>query len=97
MNYRELILNESSSFSDSDSPFLDAVLLMAHSLGITKEKLFSMLSERVDSVPQSFFDMTERRRNGESIAHIRGFREFYGREFLVNSDVLSPGKTQRSW
>ncbi|MEN6382658.1 MAG: peptide chain release factor N(5)-glutamine methyltransferase [Rectinema sp.] len=90
MNYRELILNESSSFSDSDSPFLDAVLLMAHSLGITKEKLFSMLSERVDSVPQSFFDMTERRRNGESIAHIRGFREFYGREFLVNSDVLSP-------
>jgi len=90
MTYRELIFNESCSFSESDTPFLDALLLLAHSLGISKEKLFSMLPECADSIPQSFFDMTERRRNGESIAHIRGFREFYGREFLVNDDVLSP-------
>ena len=90
MTYRELILNESCSFSESDTPFLDAVLLLAHSLGISKEKLFSILPESVDFIPQSFFELTERRRNGESIAHIRGFREFYGREFLVNDDVLSP-------
>jgi len=49
-----------------------------------------MLPERADAVPQAFYAMAERRRRGESIAHIRGFREFFGREFLVNDDVLSP-------
>jgi release factor glutamine methyltransferase len=34
--------------------------------------------------------MAARRRRGESVAHIRGFREFFGREFLVTDEVLSP-------
>lgn len=90
MTYRELLLEAAHSFSSSETPFLDAVLLLASSLGLPKEKILAMLPDRADHVPQSFYDMAGRRRRGESIAHIRGFREFFGREFLVDDSVLSP-------
>lgn len=90
MTYRDLLLETAHSFSSSETPFLDAVLLLAFSMNLSKEKILAMLPERADAVPQAFYVMAERRRRGESIAHIRGFREFFGREFLVNDDVLSP-------
>lgn len=90
MTYRDLLLETAHSFSSSETPFLDAVLLLAFSMNLSKEKILAMLPERADAVPQAFYAMAERRRRGESIAHIRGFREFFGREFLVNDDVLSP-------
>jgi release factor glutamine methyltransferase len=65
-------------------------LLFAYSLDISKEQALAMLPEEIREVPRSFFDMAVRRQQGESIAHIRGFKEFYGREFLVNDAVLSP-------
>ena len=90
MTVRELLLEAAHTFSGSDSPFLDAVILLAHSLDVPKEKILAMLPEEARDVPASFFEMATRRRRGESIAHIRGFREFYGRTFLVNGNVLSP-------
>ncbi len=90
MTYRDLLLDAARSFSSSETPFLDAVLLLAFSMNLPKEKILAMLSEHADAVPYAFYEMVERRRRGESIAHIRGFREFFGREFLVNDDVLSP-------
>jgi len=90
MTVRELLLEAAHTFSGSDSPFLDAVILLAHSLDVPKEKILAMLPEEARDVPASFFEMATRRRRGESIAHIRGFREFYGRTFLVNDNVLSP-------
>jgi len=90
MTVRELLLEAARTFSGSDTPFLDAVILLAHSLDVPKEKILAMLPEEACDVPASFFEMADRRRRGESIAHIRGFREFYGRTFLVNDDVLSP-------
>jgi len=90
MTYRDLLLETAHSFSSSETPFLDAVLLLAFSMNLSKEKILAMLTERADAVPQAFYAMAERRRRGESVAHIRGFREFFGREFLVNDDVLSP-------
>jgi len=90
MTYRDLLLETARSFSSSETPFLDAVLLLAFSMHLSKEQILAMLPERVDSVPHGFYEMAERRRRGESVAHLRGFREFFGREFLVNDDVLSP-------
>lgn len=90
MTVRELLLEAARTFSASDTPFLDAVILLAHSLDVPKEKILAILHEEAREVPATFFEMADRRRRGESIAHIRGFREFYGRTFLVNDDVLSP-------
>jgi release factor glutamine methyltransferase len=90
MTYRDLLRETARSFSSSETPFLDAVLLLAFSMNLPKEKILAMLPEQAGFVPQVFYEMVERRRRGESIAHIRGFREFFGREFLVNDDVLSP-------
>jgi release factor glutamine methyltransferase len=90
MTIRELLLDAARTFSESDTPLLDAVILLAHSLNVPKEKILAMLPEEACDVPPAFFEMADRRRRGESIAHIRGFREFYGRTFLVTDDVLSP-------
>jgi release factor glutamine methyltransferase len=90
MTYRDLLLEAARSFPSSETPFLDAVLLLAFSMDLPKEKILAMLSDRAENVPSSFHGMAARRRRGESVAHIRGFREFFGREFLVDDSVLSP-------
>lgn len=90
MTYRELLRDASESFAASETPFLDAVLLLAESLGEEKERVLAMLPERVELVPEAFYLMTARRQRGESVAHILGRKEFYGREFLVSNEVLSP-------
>ncbi len=90
MTYREQLRESAARFTTSDTPFLDAVLFLAESLGATKEKVLAMLPERAEHVPEAFFRMAERRQRGESVAHILGRKEFYGREFLVSGEVLSP-------
>lgn len=90
MTYREVLLQAASTFGTSETPFLDAVLLMARALDMPKEKVLACLPEPLAEVPQSFRQFCERRARGESIAHILGYREFYGRLFVVNDDVLSP-------
>jgi len=90
MTYRELLRDSAARFAASETPFLDAVLFLAESLGATKEKVLAMLPERAEHVPEAFFQMAERRQRGESVAHILGRKEFYGREFIVSESVLSP-------
>ncbi len=90
MTYRELLRDSAARFATSETSFLDALLLLAESLGASKEKVLAMLPERVEHIPEAFFQMVERRQHGESVAHILGRKEFYGREFRVNDDVLSP-------
>ncbi|QJB69798.1 peptide chain release factor N(5)-glutamine methyltransferase [Parasphingorhabdus halotolerans] len=72
----------------SDTPRLDAELLMAHALGIEREQLLLDLPRL--TVPESFGDLLERRAKHEPIAHITGTREFWGLELLVSPDVLIP-------
>lgn len=72
----------------SDSPRLDAELLMAHALQIERPELLLKLPEL--AVPTEFSALIERRRQSEPIAHIIGKREFWGLDFQVTSDVLIP-------
>lgn len=90
MTYREVLLEAARTFEESDTPFLDALLLLAASLGATKEQVLARLPEQAAVIPQQFHEYVQRRRQGESIAHILGYREFYGHLFLVNDDVLTP-------
>jgi release factor glutamine methyltransferase len=61
----------------SDTARLDAELLMAEALHIDRDRL--ILSPPDRPVPQRFWDMLERRRQGESVAYITGRRSTLAR------------------
>jgi len=67
---------------------LDAEVLMAHALGISRSEL--LLRHMDDPVPDGFAALVERRIAHEPIAYITGTQEFYGLEFAVTPDVLIP-------
>ncbi|MEO9599303.1 peptide chain release factor N(5)-glutamine methyltransferase [Parasphingorhabdus sp.] len=72
----------------SDSPRLDAELLMAHALGMERSELLLKLPEL--TTPDIFSALVERRQKSEPIAHIIGAKEFWGLDFQVSPDVLIP-------
>ncbi|PKB19273.1 [protein release factor]-glutamine N5-methyltransferase [Novosphingobium kunmingense] len=72
----------------TDSARLDAELLMAHSLGVSRSQMF--LQHMGDGVPEAFAGFVERRAGHEPVAYIRGQQEFFGLTFLVTPEVLIP-------
>jgi release factor glutamine methyltransferase len=74
--------------SRSDTSRLDAELLMAEALHIDRDRL--ILSPPDRPVPQRFWDMLERRRQGEPVAYITGRRAFWNIELHLGPGVLVP-------
>jgi release factor glutamine methyltransferase len=72
----------------SDTPRLDAELLMAHALGIERDTL--LLSPPNEPAPAGFADYLERRLGSEPIAYITGKRAFWNIELEVGPGVLIP-------
>ncbi|MEP2100965.1 MAG: peptide chain release factor N(5)-glutamine methyltransferase [Parasphingorhabdus sp.] len=72
----------------SETPRLDAELLMAHLLGISRQDLLLDLPKL--DVPDGFSALLERRKAHEPVAHIVGEREFWSLPFQVSADVLIP-------
>ena len=72
----------------SDTPRLDAELLMAHAIGISRNDL--LLRQRDLNVPPTFGDLVQRRLTGEPIAYITGTRDFWTISLSVTPDVLIP-------
>lgn len=72
----------------SDTARLDAELLMARALGVSRSEM--LLRHTGDPAPAGFTALVERRARHEPVAYILGRQEFYGREFLVSPDVLIP-------
>ena len=74
-----------------DSPYLDAVVLLAHALGVSKERLFAAFPDPLPAAARARFrHLVGRRGAGEPVAYLRGYKEFYGRPFLVDRAVLIP-------
>lgn len=71
----------------SDTPLLDAELLLAHALGVDREQL---LLNPPDQIPDEFDDLIARRERGEPIAYIVGKRAFWTIELEVAPGVLIP-------
>ena len=72
----------------SDTPRLDAELLLAHALGITREAL--LLGARDLAVPAGFEALVARRLTHEPIAYIVGRKAFWTIELEVTPAVLIP-------
>ena len=74
--------------ASSDTARLDAELLMAHALGITRAQvlLFRMEAE----APEAYEALVERRLGHEPVAYITGATEFYGMDLAVSPAVLIP-------
>ena len=72
----------------SDTPRLDAELLMAEALNIDRDRL--LLSPPDKKVPQRFSKMLERRAKGEPVAYITGRRAFWNIDLHVGPGVLVP-------
>ena len=72
----------------SDTSRLDSELLMAEALHIDRDKL--LLSPPDRKVPERFWNMVERRAQGEPVAYITGRRAFWNIELHVGPGVLVP-------
>lgn len=72
----------------SDTARLDAELLMAHALGVSRTEL--LLRHLQNGPPASFTSILDRRLNHEPIAYILGSQPFYGLDLEVGPAVLIP-------
>ena len=74
-----------------DTPSLDAQLLLANVLKISRTSLAAHTSEPLSQEnTEEFSALVERRKKGECAAYILGKKEFRGLEFLVTPSVLVP-------
>ncbi len=73
-----------------DSPELSTEAIFAHVLGKTRlEVLLSRQDLSKDQILK-IQRLIQRRGKGEPLAYLIGVKEFYGRDFIVNKDVLIP-------
>lgn len=72
----------------SDTPRLDAELLMAYALGVEREALLLVAGDR--QAPAAFENLVTRREAGEPVAYITGRRGFWTIDLEVGPGVLVP-------
>jgi len=89
LNVARVLADTARSLSPvSATPRLDAELLLAHALGISREQL--LLRGGQGPVPASYEGLVARRRACEPIAYIVGHRAFWTLDLFVAPGVLIP-------
>lgn len=92
MNIKEINLQIKNTLkAKSPTPDLDSTLILEYVLGLSK--LDMLLQDEYilsDTELIGINECIEARLNNTPIAYIIGYKEFYGRRFIVNSDVLIP-------
>ncbi|KQT35157.1 protein-(glutamine-N5) methyltransferase, release factor-specific [Sphingomonas sp. Leaf412] len=88
MTAREALNEATAQFGFSATPRLDAELLLAHALGITRERLLLTLGDH--DVPPAFDALVERRARQEPVAYLTGTRAFWTIDLVVGPGVLVP-------
>ena len=75
----------------SDTPRLDAELLLAAARGCQRIELYTSFTEEpTEPVRTAFRELVKRRAEGQPVAYLLGHREFYSLSFRVTPDVLIP-------
>lgn len=89
MSARQAVAAAAAQFAAfSSTPRLDAELLMAHAMEISRERL--LLACLDDPAPADFAALVARRLSHEPIAYITGTRAFWTIELAVGPGVLVP-------
>lgn len=87
----EALQQASSQLTESDSPKLDAELLLTHLLNKPRTHLFCWPDEMVpEKLLTKYRTAVDKRANGTPIAHLTGQREFWSRDFQITPDTLIP-------
>jgi release factor glutamine methyltransferase len=74
-----------------DNPRLNAELLLARSMGIRREELYTRLHSQIKEEEQEALDaFVQRRVSGEPLQYILGHQEFWSFDVKVDSQVLIP-------
>ncbi len=93
MNVKEVLDDARKALTDSnieDAP-LEAEVLLRDTLKKDRVGLYLALDDELSTEQQNAFrDRLARRLDDEPTAYILGYREFYGRDFLVDASVLVP-------
>ncbi len=77
--------------SGSDSPRLDADVLLMHVLKIDRVRLLSHPEITItEEQRKAFTELVERRKKGEPVSYITAHKEFWSLPFKVTKDVLIP-------
>ena len=71
-------------------PRLDAELILVHFLELSDRSYLAAHGDETLQDTTTIDTLAKRRANGEPLAYILGYREFYGRRFFVSPDVLIP-------
>jgi len=84
------IRNTLTSYQIED-PDVDAQLLLQHATGLSKAQLYVQYNRELTDEESHVFDqLIQRRLQGEPVAYILEYKEFFGLNFDVNSSVLIP-------
>ena len=75
----------------SESPRLDAEVLLAHARDCERIELYTAFGEEPDDEQRvAFRELVQRRGEGTPVAQLVGYREFYSMKFRVDECVLIP-------
>ncbi len=74
-----------------ETPYIDAIVLLAFVSGVTKERVMASFPDPVDpEIVNAFNGSIQTRLSGYPVSYIRRRKEFYGREYYVDERVLVP-------
>ena len=88
---RDALQEQSRRLTDSESPWLDATLLLAEVTGKRREQILASFPDPLGSDELHAFEtLITRRAEGYPVAYLTGTKEFFGRPFHVREGILCP-------
>lgn len=91
MSYLEWIKKAIKQLTGSDSPKLDAVVLLSYITGRSRAFLMAFSETVLTNIEQEQLEIAlQRRIKGEPIAYITGFKEFWSLSIQVSKETLIP-------
>lgn len=91
MKIFEAIKKASEIIEKSNTPQLDAEVILSNLLNKDRIYLYLNREEKLnEDLKKYFFELVERRKNGEPVQYIVGKQEFMGMDFIVKPGILIP-------